>query len=65
MHFINYTKIFREVNIQRGDARRASDQFFIHANIDTDVIVDEEPEFADTKKPEEIYNIIERFFYTF
>lgn len=27
----------------RGDVRRASDEFFIHANIDCDVIVDEEP----------------------
>ena len=27
----------------KGDVRRASDEHFIHANIDTDVIVDEEP----------------------
>jgi len=26
-----------------GDVRRASDTHFIHANIDTDVIVEEEP----------------------
>ena len=44
-----------------GDVRRASDQYFIHANIDTDVIVDEEPVFGSKKKPEEIYRIIERF----
>jgi hypothetical protein len=54
-------KLNREVNMQRGDMKRPSDQFFIHANIDTDVIVAEEPEFADTEKPEEIYNIIERY----
>lgn len=46
----------------KGDVRRASDSHFIHANIDTDVIVDEEPtEFGSTKKPLEIYHIIERF----
>jgi len=45
----------------RGDVKRASDSHFIHANIDTDVIVDEEPPFGSTKKPKEIYDIIERF----
>ena len=45
----------------RGDLKRASDSYFIHANIDTDVIVDEEPPLGSTKKPVEIYEIIERF----
>lgn len=45
----------------KGDVRRASDSYFIHANIDTDVIVDEEPPFGSTAKPKEIYYIIERF----
>ena len=45
----------------RGDVRRASDSHFINANIDTDVIVEEEPPLGSLKKPEEIYNIIERF----
>lgn len=45
----------------KGDVRKASDHSFIHPNIDTDVIVDEEPEFADTVKPDEIYRIVERF----
>jgi mRNA m6A methyltransferase non-catalytic subunit len=44
-----------------GDVRRASDQYFIHANIDTDVIVAEEEVFGSKKKPDEIYRIIERF----
>lgn len=44
----------------KGDVRRASDSHFIHANIDTDVIVSEEPPLGSTKKPDEIYNIIER-----
>lgn len=45
----------------KGDVRRASDSYFIHANIDTDVIVDEEPPFGGPGKPKEIYQIIERF----
>ena len=45
--------------------RKASDHSFIHPNIDTDVIVSEEPEFADTEKPEEIYRIVERLIYNF
>jgi len=45
----------------KGDFKRASDSYFIHANIDTDIIVDEEPPFGATQKPKEIYEIIERF----
>ncbi|CAD8211045.1 unnamed protein product [Paramecium octaurelia] len=45
----------------RGDVKRASDQHFIHANIDTDVIITEEEVMGSTKKPEELYEIIERF----
>jgi N6-adenosine-specific RNA methylase IME4 len=45
----------------KGDIKKASDTSFIHANIDIDVIVDEEPEPGSLKKPEEIYDIIERF----
>ena len=45
----------------KGDVRRASDSHFIHANIDTDVIVDEEPPLGSTQKSPEIYSIIERF----
>lgn len=45
----------------KGDIKKASDPSFIHANIDIDVIVDEEPEPGSLKKPEEIYDIIERF----
>lgn len=32
----------------RGDVKRASDSHFIHANIDTDVIVAEEPPLGST-----------------
>jgi len=46
----------------KGSVRRRTDTHIIHANIDTDVIIDEEPlDPGDTKKPEEIYHIIERF----
>lgn len=45
----------------KGDVRRASDSHFINANIDTDVIVEEEPPLGSLKKPDEIYSIIERF----
>jgi N6-adenosine-specific RNA methylase IME4 len=36
----------------KGDIKKASDTSFIHANIDIDVIVDEEPEPGSLKKPE-------------
>lgn len=45
----------------KGDVKRASDSHFIHANIDTDVIVSEEPPIGDLEKPSEIYDVIERF----
>jgi mRNA m6A methyltransferase non-catalytic subunit len=45
----------------KGDVKRASDSHIIHANIDTDVIVSEEPPIDILDKPTEIYDIIERF----
>lgn len=45
----------------KGDVKRASDSHFIHANIDTDVIVEEEYPMGSTRKPDEIYQMIERF----
>lgn len=45
----------------RGDTKRASDNIFIHPNIDTDVIMTEEPPLGNFDKPEELYDIIERF----
>jgi N6-adenosine-specific RNA methylase IME4 len=45
----------------KGTVRRATDGHIIHANIDTDIIIDEEPPFGSTHKPEELYHIIERF----
>uniref|UniRef100_A0A6A7G743 N(6)-adenosine-methyltransferase non-catalytic subunit METTL14 n=2 Tax=Hirondellea gigas TaxID=1518452 RepID=A0A6A7G743_9CRUS len=46
----------------RGTVRRSIDTHFIHANVDIDVIVSEEPEpYGSSEKPLEIYQIIERF----
>jgi len=45
----------------KGAVKRGVDGHFIHANIDTDVIVSEEPPFGSTEKPQELYRIIERF----
>ncbi|XAR53637.1 mRNA (2'-O-methyladenosine-N(6)-)-methyltransferase [Bertholletia excelsa] len=45
----------------KGTVRRSTDGHIIHANIDTDVIIAEEPPYGSTKKPEEMYRIIEHF----
>ena len=45
----------------KGAVKRGADSHFIHANIDTDIIVSEEPPLASTEKPQELYRIIERF----
>ena len=45
----------------KGAIKRGIDSHFIHANIDTDVIVEEEPPQGSTEKPVELYRVIERF----
>eukprot|EP00210_Caulerpa_lentillifera_P009508 g9067.t1 len=45
----------------KGTVRRALDGHVIHANIDTDVIISEEPPLGSTEKPDQLYQIIERF----
>jgi mRNA (2'-O-methyladenosine-N6-)-methyltransferase len=46
----------------KGTVRRSTDGDFIHANIDIDLIISEEPEGGNsTEKPEEIFHIIEHF----
>ncbi len=45
----------------RGNLQRSHDGHILHTNIDTDVIVSEEPPLGSTEKPEELYDIIERF----
>lgn len=45
----------------KGTVRRSTDGDFIHANIDIDLIITEEPEYGSIEKPEEIFHIIEHF----
>lgn len=45
----------------KGTVRRSSDGHIIHANIDTDIIISEEPPYGSTAKPEELYHIVEHF----
>ncbi|KNA24285.1 hypothetical protein SOVF_016930 [Spinacia oleracea] len=45
----------------KGTVRRSTDGHIIHANIDTDVIIAEEPPYGSTAKPDEMYRIIEHF----
>ncbi|RUP52261.1 hypothetical protein BC936DRAFT_149830 [Jimgerdemannia flammicorona] len=45
----------------KGTVRRSTDGHFIHCNVDTDVIISEEPSLGSQRKPEELYHIIEHF----
>ena len=45
----------------KGTVRRSTDGDFIHANVDIDLIITEEPPLGCTEKPSEIFNIIEHF----
>lgn len=45
----------------KGTVRRNQDAHVIHSNVDTDIIVAEEYPFGSTRKPEEMYNVIEHF----
>jgi mRNA m6A methyltransferase non-catalytic subunit len=45
----------------RGTVRRSNDGHIIHTNVDTDVIISEEPEYGSTEKPEELYVVVEHF----
>ncbi|KAG6524331.1 hypothetical protein ZIOFF_014237 [Zingiber officinale] len=45
----------------KGTVRHSTDGHIIHANIDTDVIIAEGPNDGSTKKPEDMYRIIEHF----
>lgn len=45
----------------KGTVRRNQDSHIIHANIDTDIIISEEPPLGSLEKPEELYHIIEHF----
>ena len=45
----------------KGTVRRSTDGDFIHANVDLDIIISEEPEYGNNEKPEEIFKIMEHF----
>jgi len=45
----------------KGTLKRSEDTHFIHANCDTDLIMQEEEEFGSTHKPRELYETIEHF----
>lgn len=45
----------------KGTVRRSTDGDFIHANVDLDVIITEEPPQGSLDKPEEIFHIMEHF----
>jgi N6-adenosine-specific RNA methylase IME4 len=45
----------------KGTVRRSTDGDYIHANVDIDLIITEEPEYGSIDKPTEIFSIIERF----
>lgn len=45
----------------KGTVRRSTDGDFIHANVDIDLIIAEEPPYGSLEKPEEIFHIIEHF----
>ena len=45
----------------KGTVRRSTDGDFIHANVDIDLIIDEEPEVGSLDKPVEMFHIAEHF----
>ncbi|XP_077290921.1 methyltransferase like 14 [Arctopsyche grandis] len=45
----------------KGTVRRSTDGDFIHANMDIDLIISEDPEYGSPEKPIEIFHIMEHF----
>lgn len=45
----------------KGTVKRSTDGDFIHANVDIDLIIAEEPEYGSKDKPVEIFHMIEHF----
>lgn len=45
----------------KGTVRRSTDGHIIHANVDIDLIIDEEADYGSDEKPQEIFHIIEHF----
>lgn len=45
----------------KGTVRRSTDGDFIHANVDIDLIIAEEPPYGSKEKPVELFHMIEHF----
>lgn len=45
----------------KGTVKRSTDGDFIHANVDIDLIIEEEPPYGSKEKPVEIFHMIEHF----
>ncbi|KAK3085784.1 hypothetical protein FSP39_008670 [Pinctada imbricata] len=45
----------------KGTVKRSTDGDFIHANVDIDLIIEEEKEYGSKEKPVEIFHIMEHF----
>lgn len=45
----------------KGTVKRSTDGDFIHANVDIDLIIDEQTEYGSKSKPVEIFHIMEHF----
>lgn len=45
----------------KGTVKRSTDGDFIHANVDIDLIIEEEKEYGSKEKPVEIFHMIEHF----
>lgn len=45
----------------KGTVKRSTDGDFIHANVDIDLIIEEEQEYGSKEKPVEIFHMIEHF----
>ncbi|KAL5018221.1 hypothetical protein ScPMuIL_003943 [Solemya velum] len=45
----------------KGTVKRSTDGDFIHANVDIDLIIDDEPQYGTKDKPIEMFHIVEHF----
>lgn len=45
----------------KGTVKRSTDGDFIHANVDIDLIIEEEKEYGSKEKPVEIFHMVEHF----
>ena len=45
----------------KGTVKRSTDGDFIHANVDIDLIIEEQQEYGSKEKPVEIFHMIEHF----